>query len=233
MRKKNTHSNQIFTLAIALFLALAVVIISAFILSSKIRSNDNNFKINSSENSPTLSIMEGDISAQDSSKTDKSVAPKDEKTEIDNSTLKADMAENDRIVSQKAAVEYLSYTSYQLIDEFSDVYEDYGYINGGYTIANYDVCPNMKFAVQADEGTILDERISAVTVAGTGKVMDDVFIGMTYKEIKAVLGDKLVPIQQDEANCVFAIVEMKNYTVTFEFEFAGGQSVSATILGIS
>jgi len=133
-------------------------------------------------------------------------------------------------VSQKTAMEYMSYTAFQLLEEFNNVYTDYGYINGGYTIANNSVCPYFMFSVQADGNTILDKKMVAITVNPGGKVFDNIAVGMTFKEIKNVLGNKIVPAQQTEENCTVAYIEMPHYTVTFEFESAGGKSINAMIL---
>ena len=152
MEKKNFQFNQIVILAVALILSVALVVISAVIISNKILSNSDNVNINSTEND--LSMQKNIMIATDSQ--NESYSEVDEDSEEMQGVVRVqDNSVEEVKVSQKTAVEYMSYTAFQLLEEFNNVYTDYGYINGGYTIANNNVCPYFMFSVQADGNTIV------------------------------------------------------------------------------
>jgi len=225
MRKKNLKNNQIILVIVAIIISLCGVVVSALILSNQIRSKNSTGE--NKEFDKSILVEQSQLDEESQTEIDSKPVSEESKKADSIVTSKTDMV---NVQIKKGADEYIEYSALELIGEFRYIFENYGYVNGGYTIYNNEICPDMTFVVQESGGTILDEKVVAITVTGIGKLSDGVFVGMNYKEIKAILGDKLAPIEQSEENCMFALAEFLNCTATLEFESSGGDSIKAVVM---
>lgn len=220
---KKHEKSQIIILITALIVAFCAIVISSFLIARAIKSNS--FSQSTVTTSEKLPAFNSDIKAKTEIKQDESDTV--EGNALDEAPEIKQFAQTD-----KTAVEFIDYTSNMLLSEFKNVYSTPGYIDGGYTIYNYDVCPDMHFVVKTDgETKILDGKLSAITVTSGGKLMKNVFVGMTYKAIKSVVGDDIKPAEGTSEDCLYAKIDNsknKYYTI-IEFEQSGGKSVKATI----
>ena len=218
MKTNKKDKNQIIMLIVALVIAFIVMIITAFFIANAIKGNNFNNKDKSPQTSmPEFSSLDGsDLDNSDSSDLDSS--------EIDSSS------EDDKSVG-KIAIDYMNYTSQQLLAEWNNDYKTDGYIDGGYTIHNQALVPNIYFVVPTDgNGVIVDGKLDAVVVTEGGKINNDVTVGMTYKEIKDKVGSSIKPADdKSEEDCTTAIIDSGNYSIIVIFDGAGTKSSRAII----
>ncbi len=227
MAKRKAKQKQVMVLSVVLVIALFVLIVCVFILLNgrtepEIRNSGG--VLTSSQSSES-----GDSSGDSSSIDDNSFA--DESSNTDSSSeSSSDSSEAVQPITDPASA-LIGLSSTQLVDRLGGQYSDYGYLNGGYTIYNYDVCPSIDFVIAVDDDlNVLNQPLSAIIVKEGGKVTNDVIVGMTYSQMKTYFGDSIQPIEQDEENCMFAFIDATGYTITVEFEYSGGKSIQANIL---
>lgn len=220
MSKKQAEKNQITSIIVGLIVAIAIIVICGKALITEVNSdkgNDN--EITSSVNSIQSEI---DSITQE---------------EINITEVQTDNTEEEILVTQNtydnnlvSAKDCLGMSGTEIKNKLSPDYEDLGVIDGGYTIADNSVYPNLQFIVNVDENNeILDTPITNIVALESAKIDDNLFVGMNYYELKKVLGDKIKPIESDEENCMFALIEQDDYTATVEFEYSGGKSIKALI----
>lgn len=220
MAKKKSNQLKIIYLSVAIVVALVAIIACMIILLDK------------DDDSPPVS---GTINASQSDSSEIGNIPNnDDSGEITSGDSSSSDSQDDNseiiTVVTKPASEMIDYKSNTLIDLLGGNYSTYGFINGGYTIYNYDVIKSMDFIVAVDEDEkILDEYLSAIIVHSGGNITDRIAVGMTYSEMKELLGDKIQPIEQEEDSAMFAIFMGDNYSATIQFEYSGGKSIQANI----
>lgn len=236
MQKKKSQKNQIRILLMTLVVAIVAITVSMIILFKDKDKNDEIKQADTStqqDNQSSNSQLNNDESMQDNSDfSDDDGAQADSNNSEDSQNDES--SEGIVSLSKLGASDLIKLTAQELINELGGSYDDYGIVDGGFTIYNYSACPSIDIAVQIDEKKeiILSEKVTAVKVRENGKISNEATVGMTYKELKVVYGNKLVPIEQSEEDALFAFVEADGYTITFEFEFSGGKSISAFLISI-
>jgi hypothetical protein len=219
MKKNKKEKNQVTMLIVAIVIALIVMAITAFFIAKAIKGGDyvNGKNKDTSQSVPDFSsVHNSDIDKPDSSVVDSSES--DSSSEAD-------------VTTHKYAVDYINYTSQQLLAEWNNSYENEGYVDGGYTIYNKTLAPNIYFVVPTNgSGVIVDGKLDAIVVVEGGKVNKDVTVGMTYQEIKDKIGASIKPADdKTEEDCTVAVIEGNDYIITVTFDGAGGKSSRAMI----
>lgn len=211
--KKDRH--QFTMLMIGLFVAFIVIIITAFIIAKAIK-NDNFTQNDNPQNNSVPEYSQIDSSKVDSSEPDSSV--EDSSVVVENNT-------------GKTAVEYLKYTSQQLIAEWEKFYKNEGYNDGGLAIRNEKICPYFYFIVPDDGGgNVIDGQVQSIVVTEGGIIATDIKVGMTYSEFKEKLGTKIQPADgTSEDECSMAIINGDNYTAQIVFNGSGQKSIRAIV----
>ncbi len=209
--QKNKHSrNQIKMIAIALVCAFSLIILTAYFLSL---------------------IIKGDFFSSDKRSSQKSSSGNSISSSNADSLLNNSGSGSTALTHDRTAVDFIDYTVPDLRNELGDVYNSLGYLDGGYTISNSDIFPNFQFVVPTDaKGNILSGNIQAVIVTSGGKILKDISVGMTYKEMKNIINKQIKPMNgETEEQCTMAVIENDSYTVMITFESSGGKSVMALV----
>lgn len=221
MKKKEAFHHQVLLLSVALVVAVVIIIATAFIIITQIKMKNTSDDLKPPEVTQTVasSVAESknDLKNEDT-------ALKSSLMDTQNDSSKSDKATN------FGAVEYINCSSGQLLELFKAKYESDGYYNGGYVIHNYEVCPYLQFIVTQYEDQIVDNKITGIFVNPKGMVLEKVFVGMTYSEIKAIVGNKLSEIVNDTENDnKNATIDMTTYTIKFIFDKSSGISTLAIL----
>jgi hypothetical protein len=223
MAKRKNNEKKIIILSVTLTIAVFLLIVCIFILMTDSKKGDPVI----GSNTTTLSEASGaEATGQTGDSSDESPA---DSSQPDSSDSADDSSEASQVILDPAS-SLIGLTSSQIAEKLGD-YSDYGFVNGGFTIYNYDIIPNMDFAVAVDDDfKILDENIQGINVLSDGKITAEITVGMTFEQMKSVLGEKLQPIEQSEESCMYAIINGDGFTATIEFEYSGGKSVSAMVM---
>lgn len=219
MTKRRKKNNQTGPVMLGLLISLIVIIGCGLFLVRQIKSDDiKSDTVTSSINSlPATSA-----NTESTSETQASVIVITEETTEPPERFDSNLIEATSLILSDAK---------EMETKFGDKYDNYGYIDGGYTIGDDEVYPHLQFVVDIDENNeIMSTPIRYIIVNKGGRVKDNIYVGMTYEELKEIYGQHIVPIEETSEGCMFAYCEYDNYTVTFEFEFCGGNSVSAKII---
>ena len=204
--QRNKHTiNQILMISIASICAFALIVGVAYFISVAIKGdffNKGNAKQETSLNDQSYT---GSI-------------------QNDQQSVGTNTAEHNRM-----AVDYVGYTVLDLMNDFDGKYQSLGFIDGGYTIYNYEVCPFMQFVVPTDgKGNIISGKIQAIMVTKGGRLIKDVVVGMTYNEMKNILGNQIHKSIPEE-NSLSAEIESGSYKIMINFEEEGLTSEIALI----
>lgn len=211
--KKDRH--QFTILIIGLIIAFIIIIITAFFIAKAIKND----KFTGDENPQNASVPE--YSQIESSQQDSSVT--DSSSEEDSSVIDTNTG--------KPAVDYVKYTTQQLIAEWDKVYKNEGYNDGGLAIRNERLCPYFFFIVPDDgNANVKDGAVQSIVVTEGGMVTSDIKVGMTYAEIKEKIGVKIQPADSNsEKESSQALITGDNYTATIIFNGAGQKSIRAIV----
>lgn len=219
-KKQSVEKSQVMPIIIGLVIALITIVVCGKILISQINSDK------SSKNEVTSSVNSIPQEVTSIEK-DEIVITTPETTTTSQETEVTEKAFDNKLVS---AQQCLGMSGTVLEKKFLPEYDNFGYINGGYTISDDSVYPFLQFVVTIDENNkVTDTPISNIIVLPGGKIDEGMFVGMTYAQLKEIVGDKIEPIESDEENCMYAGIDMDSYTATIEFEFSGGKSVKANV----
>lgn len=221
MSKKHVSKNEVTPIVIGLVVSIIVIIACGKVLISEVNSDkSSNNEITSSVNS---------IPQEVTSITEDEIVISSDTTEISfEETKETEKIFDNSLVSAK---EVLGISGLEIEKKFAPEYENFGRVSGGYTIGDDSVYPYLQIVVTIDENNnVADVPVTHIRVLPNGRIDDSIFVGMTYNELKEVLGDKIQPIESDEENCMFAAIMTDSYDGTIEFEFSGGKSVKALIM---
>ena len=215
MKTNRKDRHQFTILIVGLVVAFIIIIVTAFFIAKAI-IND---KFTGDDNPQNASVPE--YSQIESSQQDSSVL--DSSSEEDSSVIDTNTV--------KPAVDYVKYTTQQLISEWDKVYKNEGYNDGGLAIRNEKLCPYFFFIVPDDgSANVKDGAVQSIVVTEGGIVTADIKVGMTYAEIKEKVGAKIQPADgNSEKDSSQAIITGDNYTATIIFSGAGQKSIRAIV----
>ena len=220
MSKKQSSKNEVTPIVIGLVVAIVIIIVCGKVLITRVNNDESsNNEITSSVNSilnDVTSIAQSQIIITE------------QQTQATQEEVELEKIYDNSLVSAK---DILGMSGMEIEKKFAPEYGNLGYVDGGYTIADDSVYSFLQIVVTIDEdNNIADVPVTYIRVLPYGKIDDGVFVGMTYYELKEVLGDKIEPIESDEENCMYAAITSDSYEGTIEFEFSGGKSIKALIM---
>ena len=221
MSKKQSSKSEVTPIVIGLVVAIIIIIVCGKVLITRVNNDESS---NKEITSSVKSILNEVTSIAQNQ-----VIITEQQTQVTQEETKSEQTIfDDSLVSAK---EILGMSGMKIEKESAPKYDNLGYVDGGYTIADDSVYPFLQIVVTIDENNnIADVPVTYIRVLPDGKIDDGVFVGMTYYELKEVLGDKIEPIESDEENCMYAAIRMDSYEGTIEFEYSGGKSVKALIM---
>lgn len=213
MKKREVYRHQVLLLSVASIIAVAIVVAAGFIIVTQIKMK------NSTDDIKTPQMTMGALNSSSSTvNSDLGEAPA--------VSSKAESTNESKVDAKVfGAVEYINCTGNQILELFKNHYEEDGYYNGGVVIYNYMVCPNMEFVMVMNDDKIADKKIARIVVSPPGMVLEKVFVGMTYPEIKNEVKDKISGLAYDSTDdCNIATIDEGTFTIRFQFNKVTGKS---------